>query len=337
MVQITTEQKFSQYQNNMERLDDVETNSGRVQQYEGYFKNKEGKELYFRLYVNPKMVEKPGLVAIHGTTSGGATFKKTIKPWIDESEYSWIITPDMPGHGRSQKITEKKSIESFAEDFHDLITHVGNQEVFQTNDKKIDRYVVTTNSGHAAVAVEMYNQDRARIKEGDAYLEDKGEVEGVILQGPVYHPSDTFLGRFGMPLVKLMGVLPIGNLSQIVSRIYGRKWAKTDADKNIQKTRKVITDNKSVYHDVNAMIDWYRRHEYHKTHKLNDHDDMKIAVIHSPGHDNLSKLSEEELTEIHGENTIYIRLNEDEGHHLQKQNPQKLAKYHTKIMGMWGI
>lgn len=337
MIQTITERKFSEHQTDIERLDDVETKSGKVQQYEGYFENEEGKELYFRLYVNPNSVEKPGLVAIHGTTSGGATFKKAIKPWIDESEYSWIITPDMPGHGRSEKLREKKSIEAFAKDFLDLISYVGNQGVFQNNGKKIDRYLITTNSGHAAVAVEMYNQDRARIKEGDTYLEDEREVEGVILQGPVYHPRDTFLGRFGMPLVKLMGVLPIGNLSQTVSRIYGRTWAKTDVDKNIQKTRKVITDNKSVYHDVNAMVDWYKRHEYNGTHKLNDYDGMRIAIIHSPGHDNLSKLTEDEMKEIHGENSIYIKLKEDEGHHLQKQNPQKLAEYHKDVMNIWGV
>ena len=309
----------------LENLNDIE-------QYQIRFKTKKGFELYGRLYRNPEKSQDPdslGLVAIHGTTSHGGTFKKAVEPLLKTAEYAWVLTPDTPGHARSKTIKGRVEVEDYSAALGEFVDHLYQQGLVSGN------RVLVGNSGHAAMTVQMYNDDWEKQNRGDG---GGHKVSGVILSAPAYDAKETFLGRLGPIVIELIRILPKRiNIPQIVTKIYGNWFASNSAESKIQKERKVELNNESLYQDLKAMMGYASRHKVNGEYKPVVADsDMNVAIIKSKK-DNLCDGDENRLYKLHGENAIIKVTGKDVGHHPQKRNPEAYSLLHKKILKDFGL
>ncbi len=266
---------------------------GDIRQWEGAFRHGEFK-IYYRRYSreNPKNT----LVALHGTTSHGGTFKNAIEPLM--GVYDQIITPDIPGNGKS-KAPEGARLEEYAEAIEALVEGMPGK-------------VIYAHSGHAAIGVELYNR-----------LTRRGEEPVLILAGPTYTPGQTFLGKLGGPIVELIGRLPRQiNLPELVKGVYASFFAHRH-EKALQQKRRIKMDNRALYWDVKAAEEYFRRRR-----PLVD-DPSRVAILHFE-QDPLSTLDREELERIHG--GAWVIETGYRGHHMQKGAPEKLVEYHRMIL-----
>lgn len=323
----------------METLHDSETvkqleNLNDIEQYEINLETEKGFGLYGRLYRRPETnpdSDKLGLVAIHGTTSHGGTFKKTIESLINIANYDWVITPDTPGHARSKTIDGKVEVGDYSAALGEFVDYL-----YQTGRVSGDR-VLVGNSGHAAITIQMYNDDwdgvHSKRHEGG-----QGRIKGVLLSAPAYDSKDTFLGRFGPMVVELINLLPEKiNIPQLVTKVYGKWFASNKEESKIQKERKVELNNASLYQDIKAMSDYARQHKTDEGYRpLIIDPSMNIAVIKSKK-DNLSNGSEEILRQQHGDDVIIKVTGKDIGHHPHKQNPEAYSLIHKEILEGFGL
>ncbi|MBR9689484.1 MAG: hypothetical protein GOV01_01125 [Candidatus Altiarchaeota archaeon] len=299
-----------------------------IEQFEGRVETSEGFDLYFRKFNNLKPKSGPsrgGLVAIHGTSSSGATFKDAVQPLM--KTYEWILTPDTPGHGKSYSIEGDVSVDMFSNAIAELVTTaLADPEIFDESPINRD-YIITANSGHASFALINYYQNLENQAIG--VRNEDGRVLGAILSGPVYNPCHTFLGRTAPIVIGALKRLPERfNVGTWTTRRYANNFASNEKEKEIQLTRKVEVGNKTLYADVKAMEDFYWTHVNEDGSHIPLVDDrMNVGIIHSPN-DNLAKISEEKMREIHGDGIIYYRLDKHIGHHPHKQNPQEYALMH---------
>ncbi|MBR9681266.1 MAG: alpha/beta hydrolase [Candidatus Altiarchaeota archaeon] len=327
MFEQSSGQKKDQLSSTLVQLADAGEN---IEQYEGRIETTKGFDLYFRLFKhidNSSDHKKTGLVALHGTTSHGGTFKKAIESLINDAQYAWIVTPDTPGHAKSSTLEGEVDVSDYADAIGELVN-----TLYQNDDISGDR-VLTANSGHSAIAVEMYNQ-HVQSELDDLSEGDSESIKGIILSGPVYHSRDTFLGRFGPVLVSMLGKIPdkIINLPQTVTRLYGKYRASNEREAKIQQTRKVDLSNKSLYQDVRAMERFYREHQVDGDYRpLIVNDDMNVAIIKSKK-DNLSNGNEQLLRTLHGKDVILKITGNGVGHHPHKESVKWYATTHREVL-----
>ena len=85
---------------------------------EDYF---QPKNIYYRISRN--FPQKPTLVFVHGLSGSSSAWKKYEEKF--EKQYN-VLTFDLRGHGKSEKQRQLRDYEirHFADDIHELVTHL---------------------------------------------------------------------------------------------------------------------------------------------------------------------------------------------------------------------
>mgnify|MGYP003393600537 CR=1 FL=1 len=140
----------------------------------------EEKGIYYR--TNTFEPGRPTLVFIHGLTGSSSSWWPYEK--IFENKYN-ILNYDIRGHGKSKKFTNYAdyAIKKFAEDLHDLTTHI-----------KLSKFVLIGHSMGTLIVAEYEK----------LYADD---VLGLIFLSPIFGLEKSFIGKISRPILQLSKIL----------------------------------------------------------------------------------------------------------------------------------
>jgi len=141
----------------------------------------EEKGIYYR--TNEFKPDRLTLVFVHGVSGSSSAWWPYEK--IFENKYN-VLNYDIRGHGMSKKYPhyEDYEIENFAEDLHDLISHL-----------KISKFILISNSFAALVHLE--------------YLKLwKDTVSANVFTSPEVYLNKGVLAKISLPILKLSEVIP---------------------------------------------------------------------------------------------------------------------------------
>ena len=145
------------------------------------FENK----IYYRK--NEFRPNRPTLVFVHGAAGSSSAWLPYEK--IFENKYN-VLTYDIRGHGKSKKFPKYSDYEigNFANDLHDLITHLN-----------IKKFVLIGNSFGALIGIEYIKLYRE-------------SVTAIIFTSPEVYLNTGFVGKILKPILKIstfiLGLLP---------------------------------------------------------------------------------------------------------------------------------
>ncbi|MBR9689297.1 MAG: alpha/beta hydrolase [Candidatus Altiarchaeota archaeon] len=266
--------------------------------------------------------DERGALLIPGITSNGGTFAAAIKALLEDAEYDWAVTVNTPGHYGSTTKSGKVNIEDYTEAMWNFMNFIYSEEQISGD------MMISGHSGHAAIALEMYNEDYKNFI--DSKGAEGGKIKGAILVGPAYHPRDSYFGRWGPIVAKLFSFFPdrLVNVAGKVVKNYAKN-ATSKEEGELHAKRKVLVKNKEIYEDIMAMK---RYHDQHKgTPFLVDPEHMNVAII-KPLKDKLTKnVTDEKLYAWHGPFTKVIHM-DHKGHSPQKTNPLRYALMHKEVI-----